>query len=226
MLFVLGSRSPPAGVDVNVCGRNQRNMGGRIGCEEMRRSRRQRETRLTLISCLLFLMRSRSALISSSMLSLMRLASASRCSLVTRSCSVSDAGGLRKSEKGSASVLELWTEGGLEVEIMAGVGGTGYRREARVRGGGRRGRGKESEEKRRWIYRVHGRRALMLQGSERLLRPIPCPPPRTHSSLPGHRTPDACQNLPDPGPAAGRCDATRPCLSFTPTTPRTSRGSK
>ena len=86
------------------------------------------------MSCLLFLMRSLSALISSSMLSLIRFASASRCNLAMRSCSVSDAGGLRRTEKGSAS-LELWTDGGLEVEIMVVAVVAGYRwRGARGRG--------------------------------------------------------------------------------------------
>ena len=72
------------------------------------------------MSCLLFLMRSRSALRSSSMLSLMRLASASRWRRAMRSCSVSDAGGRRSWEKGSPSVLVLCTDGGLEAVSMAG----------------------------------------------------------------------------------------------------------
>lgn len=79
------------------------------------------DAKLTRISCLLFRIRSLSALISSSMVSLTRLASASLCSLSTRSCSVSEVGGLRKAVKGSASVVVEWTDGGLGVVIIAGA---------------------------------------------------------------------------------------------------------
>ena len=101
------------------------------------------------MSCLLFRMRSLSALISSSMLSLMRLASASLCSLATRSCSVSEVGGLRKAEKGSPSALLEWMEGGLGVEIIAEVGRGGREvdgsREALCRGRCRVGRRERAE---------------------------------------------------------------------------------
>lgn len=77
------------------------------------------DAKLTRMSCLLFRSRSLSALISSSMLSLTRFASASLRNLSTRSCSVSEVGGLRKAEKGSASLVVEWTDGGLGVVIMA-----------------------------------------------------------------------------------------------------------
>ncbi len=83
------------------------------------------DAKLTRMSCLLFRIRSLSALISSSISSLMRLASASLCNLSTRSCSVSEVGGLRKAVNGSASVVVEWTDGGLGVVIIAGAGGGG-----------------------------------------------------------------------------------------------------
>ena len=57
------------------------------------------------------------------MLSLTRFASASLRNLSTRSCSVSEVGGLRKAEKGSGSLVVEWTDGGLGVVIMAEGGG-------------------------------------------------------------------------------------------------------
>ena len=88
----------------------------------------------------------------------MRLASASRWRRATRSCSVSEAGGLRRAEKGSPSAPTLLIEGGLEVEIMVGEtarrgerGGLGGarrrgRREEGLVGVGERGEEREEEE--------------------------------------------------------------------------------
>ena len=117
---------------------------------------------LTLMSCFAFLRRSLSALMSSSMLSLMRFASASRWRRATRSSSVSDAGGRRSWEKGSASVFVLWTEGGREVVSIADAEGEGRggKEEEGVlaRGKGVRGAGEGGERKARRAYKVWLRR--------------------------------------------------------------------